>query len=456
MNERLDILVLHAIPDLSRERRTSIRHLFALQRYSRNHRFVYHCQEDPITDALRSIPFAAIILDCTFLCWRWVRPREAFTALRRRYDEWLGNCGAVVAAFPQDDFDHAEILDDWLSGLGTNLLFSVYRHHWDALYPRLIASGTKIVASYPGYVDDDEVGEYRALRKPFRERTIDVGYRVKRLPANFGRFGVLKSEFGRAFARAAAGRARCDISDAPKDTIYGDEWLGFLGNSRFTLASLAGSSVFDPNGAVQDRVQAFASKHPTADFEESWRACVRPEDEGWTFPAVSPRIFETAMAGSCPILLEGDYEGLIAPEEHYIPVKRDFSDIDSAVDRLADLGAAEAMAARFERTILENPNLRYRHWVQSVIEPMLTERASMGHAPLTDGEFGLRVEQHRSAVARAKIEPIAAANTRLETLLEEANARLREANGGTSAVAARALLRLIGARVRAKLPSRRR
>jgi hypothetical protein len=463
LNERLDILVLHAIPDLSRERRTSIRHLFALQRYSRNHRFVYHCLEDPITDALRSIPFAAIVLDCTFLCWRWVRPREAFTELRRRYDEWLGNCGAVVAAFPQDDFDHANILDDWLSGLGTSVLFSVYRHHWDALYPRLIASGTKIVASYPGYVDDDEVGEYRALRKPFRERTIDVGYRVKRLPANFGRFGVLKSEFGRAFARAAAGRARCDISDAPKDTIYGDEWLRFLGNSRFTLASLAGSSVFDPIGAVQDRVQAFASKHPTADFEGSWRACVRPEDEGWTFPAVSPRIFETAMAGSCPILLEGDYEGLIGPEEHYIPVKRDFSDIDSAVDRLADLEAAEAMAARFERTILENPNLRYRHWVQTVIEPMLTERASTRHAPLGDGEFWLRVEQHRSAVVRAKIEAIEAANIRLEALLNEANARLSEANGERlglacqmSAIAARPLLRLIGARVKAKLLSRRR
>jgi hypothetical protein len=408
LNERLDILVLHAIPDLSRERRTSIRHLFALQRYSRNNRFVYHCLEDPITDALRSIPFAAVVFDCTFLCWRWVRPRAAFTELRRRYDEWLGNCGAVVAAFPQDDFDHANILDDWLSGLGTNVLFSVYRHHWDALYPRLIASGTQIVPSYPGYVDDDEVAEYRALRKPLRERTIDVGYRVKRLPANFGRFGVLKSDFGRAFARAASERARCDISDAPNDTIYGEQWPRFLGDSKFTLGSEAGSSVFDPVGEVQDRVQAFASENPTAGFEESWSACVRPEDEGWTFPAISPRIFETAMAGSCPILLQGGYDGLIAPEEHYIPVKRDFSDIQSAIDRLADIDGAEAMAARFEQAILENPALRYKNWVEKVIVPKLLELGGARSDSLSDWEFAFRLEQHRSAIAQAKAEHIAA------------------------------------------------
>ena len=120
------------------------------------------------------------------------------------------------------------------------------------------------------------------------------------------------------------------------------------------------------------------------------------------------------------------------------------------------------MAARFERTILENPSLRYKHWVQTVIEPMLTERARMGHAPLSDGEFWLRVEQHRSAVVRARIEASEAANIRLEAMLNEANARLSEANnervgiaGQMSGVAARPLLKLIGARVRARLLSRR-
>jgi hypothetical protein len=53
--------------------------MFALQRYSPNHRFVYHYVEDPLTEPLRSIPFGVIVLDCTFLCWRWARPRRLFS-----------------------------------------------------------------------------------------------------------------------------------------------------------------------------------------------------------------------------------------------------------------------------------------------------------------------------------------------------------------------------------------
>jgi hypothetical protein len=462
LNERLDVLVLHGMPELAGERRTKLRHLFALQRYAVNHRFAYHYFGDPVTDALRSIPFGAIVLDCNFLGWRWSRPRQIFLDIKGRY-EWLRDHGAVIAAFPQDDFDHATYLDEWLAWLGTDVLFSVYRHHWDVLYPRLIASGTEIVASYAGYVDDDDVTEYHALRKPFRERTIDVGYRVNRLPANFGRFGVLKSEFGRAFARAASKRARCDISDDPKDTIYGELWPRFLGDSKFTLGSEAGSSVLDPSGEIQDRVQAFALENPTASFEESWSACVRPEDEGWTFPATSPRIFEAAMAGSCPILLEGDYDGLIAPDEHFISVKCDFSDIESALDRLADLDGAEAMAARFERTILGNPALRYKSWVERVVVPKLLELGGTRRDSLSDWEFAFRLEQHRAAMARAKVADINILKEQMQGLKNEANAeRLRLVQSieqqqqliDQLRIARRPLSRVIASRIKSRLLSR--
>ena len=55
LSERLNVLVLHGIRDLANERRTSVRHMFALQRYSPNHRFVYHYVEDPHRS--RCVPF---------------------------------------------------------------------------------------------------------------------------------------------------------------------------------------------------------------------------------------------------------------------------------------------------------------------------------------------------------------------------------------------------------------
>jgi hypothetical protein len=201
-------------------------------------------------------------------------------------------------------------------------------------------------------------------------------------------------------------------------------------------------------------------ENPTASFEESWSACVRPEDEGWTFPAISPRIFEAAMAGSCPILLEGDYDGLIAPEEHFISVKRDFSDIESAVDRLADVEGAEAMAARFEQAILGNPALRYKSWVETVVVPKLLEGGGTRRDALSDWEFAFRVEQHRSATVRARTEEVARLKEQMQVFMNEANAeRLRlvqsveQQTQSIERLRNRPLSRVIASRIKSKLLS---
>lgn len=463
MSECHDILVLHGIRDLSNERRTSVRHLFALQRYTQHHRFVYHYVEDPITDALRSIPFSVIILDCTFLGWRWARPRQLFRDIRARYDDWLRSHDALIMAFPQDDFDHSTYLDQWLADLGTRIVYCVYRQNIDKLYPRVIAKNIEIIPSLAAYIDEDELTEFAALRKPFRERSIDVGYRVRRLLPHFGRLGVLKSEFGRVFARHAGEHLRCDISDAEKDFIYGEEWLRFLGDARFTLGCESGSSVLDPEGEVRDRVAVFIAENPAASWEEIAAASIKPENELWVFPALSPRIFESAMAGNCPILIEGDYEGLITPNEHFIPVKRDFSDIGEAIERLADLDGAEQMAARFQDQILGDPRLRYKSWVETAIEPKLLANAKARSDRLSDWEFAFRVEQHRSAIIGAKAEEnnriretmrvtVNEVNSQREWLLGILESERKQAAGTIEFLKNRPAWRLMASQLKARMP----
>jgi len=470
--KRLDILVLHGIRDLSRERQTSINHLFALERYTSGHRFVYHFIADQTTDALKSIPFDVIVLDVTFLCWRWGRPRELFDAVRQDY-KWIGTHGALVAAFPQDDYDHSLILDEWLVELNTGLLFTVYETHRDALYPNLIARGTPLVGALTGYIDEDDIGVFLERRIAFREREIDVSYRVRRLPVNFGRFGRLKSEFGRAFALAAAGRFVCDISDDPKDALYGSQWPGLLGNSRFVLGAEGGSSVIDRNGEIRLRIEEYLATRPDAEFEEIATACLRPEDESKTFAVISPRLFEIAMAGACPILLEGAYNGLIQPNLHYIPVKRDFSNIEDVVERLADLDAAEQMAKQFEEAILGNPSLRYQTWIPGIMEVFGAHIEARRHGDqragaLSDREFSVLREQHQSAVRLRLAREIAEVSEKLRLLgneaqsqrlrLESENQRLESENRRLAETASKSfqarLRRLLG-RVRATALPRR-
>jgi hypothetical protein len=366
-------------------------------------------------------------------------------------------------AFPQDDFDHSTYLDEWLADLGTRIVFCVYRQNIDKLYPRVIAKKIEIVPSLAAYIDEDELAEFAALRKPFGQRSIDVGYRVRRLLPHFGRLGVLKSEFGRVFARHAGEHLRCDLSDAEKDFIYGEEWLRFLGDARFTLGCESGSSVLDPEGEVRDRVAAFIEQNPDASWEDIAATCIKPEDELWMFPALSPRIFESAMAGNCPILIEGDYEGLIAPNEHFIPVKRDFSDIDDAIERLSDLDAAEHMAARFQNKILGDPRLRYKSWVETVIEPKLLADAKARSDRLSDWEFAFRVEQHRSAIIGAKAGEIKRVQEKMRVTVNEVNSQRewllgileseRKQSAGTiEYLRDRPVWRIVASRLNAQMP----
>jgi len=424
-NPRLNILILHGVADFARERQTTVRHVRALARYAPGHRFAYQYVNHPVTDSLKLVPWDLVVFDATFLCWRWVQPRSLFERVKADYG-WLRSTGAFLAALPQDDFDHSKVLDDWLADYEVDLVCSVYTEHRDILYPRVNARNTPIVPTLAGYIDQDDVTLYQRLRRPFDQRRITVGYRVRRL-TTCGRFGILKSEFGRRFAAAAKSKAITDISDDPADTMLAEKWPRFLGDCRFALGSEGGSSVLDPTGAIRDRTLAYMAAHPAADFEEIASACLTTDDEARTFSTISPRVFEVAMAGCCPILIHGCYNNLIAPEEHYIPISPDLSDIEIAVERLRDDDGAKKIAARAAEALLENPALRYSRWVEdlmSLVVQGLNGRKKCG--VLSDDEFGRLTEEHQTQARSHELQSHESLMTDYRSEIERLNRSFEE------------------------------
>jgi hypothetical protein len=396
LTPRLNIMVIHAIDRFERSRPTTLRNFWALAKYCDEARFYYHYFDDAISTSLRSIPFDVIILDTTFLCLRWARPRSFFDNVKEQYS-WLSSTDAILLAFPQDDYDHAHILDDWLADYGVDKVYSVCQKQFhDLIYPRM-SREDRVGFILTGYIDDDDVAIYASLQKPFETRSRDVGYRVRRLPPNFGTFGMLKSEFGRIFSERSSGGYVVDISDDSKDTIIGEEWPSFLGDCRFALGCESGSSIVDVRGEIRDAMEAALSGNPTATPMQIIQASAPVEATSREFSVPSPRLFEIALAGCCPILLEGDYLGLIRPEEHYISVKRDFSDIDVAIARMSDLESSNAIAARYRDAILGNDSLRYKNWAKRIfsdIADLLRDRK--GNGQFTNWQFQAAVESQRS------------------------------------------------------------
>jgi len=310
--------------------------------------------------------------------------------------DWVKRQDAVKFAFPQDEYDHAHILDEWLDHWGVDAIYSVVGHR-DVLYPRCYER-IPTHDGLTGYVDDEQIKSFEKFARPFAGRTVDVGYRARQLPAYFGRHGQQKSKLTDVFGPVArAKKMNADVSNSPDAVLLDDDWLRFLGNSKFTLGSEGGSSVLDPRGEIQDCCRAMVEDTPNASFEEIEKACFPDTDCKYVFSAISPRLFEVAAAKSCQVLIEGEYLGVLQPGREYIAVKPDFSNVDQVLDCLADDDAACRMIEACYEKLIVTDRYRYSTHAKEVIARI---EKLVGLSPAqqrNQDEFNATADAQRSA-----------------------------------------------------------
>jgi glycosyltransferase involved in cell wall biosynthesis len=367
---RLKVLILHDNWDLSQTRRTSFNHAFSLLKYAPWNEYELQTFRQPVLPRLRRKQFDAILIDTTFLCWRWALPHEEY--LERLLSEYafVSDSDAVKIALPQDEYDQTARLDDWLASWRVDLIYSVCYDHRDVFYPNA-SQRAEITEGLTGYIDDADIAMMRRFARPFGERDIDVGYRAKNLPAYFGRFSRLKAEIGERFLAAAQGsslRLNISLGDASHQVLLGDEWLKFLGNCRFTLGCESGSSLLDPRGEIRAACSAYLREHPDAGFDEVEAACFPGRDMKRVYSAISPRVFEAALAEACQVLVPGHYLGILHANEHYIPLAADFSNIAQVLDELRDCERAKRRIVACQKALLGSERLTYRGFVGDMLE----------------------------------------------------------------------------------------
>lgn len=349
----LNILVLHALGDANKVPKLLKGHVFFLRAQAPQHSYIYHDAALPPPLYLQQAQFDAILLDVTFLGYRWLDP-VLFRRFLKQY-RFVAESDAVKIAFPQDEYDCHLILDDWMCAWRVDAVFSVISSGWNILYPRYSQLGD-ICLGYTGYVDD-ELLNWKP--KPFSERHIDIGYRARILPPNFGRLGQIKWSIGRDVA-AASKRfdLLVDIVLGERSMLMGDAWLHFLDDSKFTLGANSGSSLLDPVGALRASVRLYLAHNPNASFEEVEAACFSGLDGVHCFTAISPRVLEAALLGSAQILVDGSYSDILQAEEHFIALRPDASNFDEVIESMSDISRVEAMISRCREAILSVPALR--------------------------------------------------------------------------------------------------
>lgn len=351
-------------------------HLRTLSARKGKHRVIYWNVFYGVPGSIASLRnMDAVILHTTLLCMRWSGD-ENFKRLKQAL-RWVKDLDCAKVAIPQDEYSHSEFLDEWLCELDVSAVISNFdAKHWKALYP-LMSSKAAFYEAFTGYVDQEAARFYSKKCPPSHKRPFDIVYRAKRLPYWYGSHGQEKHRIAQVVReRARVHGLTCDISTRPEDTILGPEWLQFLASGRTVIGCEGGSSVLDRRGEMRARIERLLKQNPEISFREVHERMPKGWDE-YEFFAISPRHFEAVMTKTCQVLVEGYYNGVLEPNEHYIPLRRDFSNVDEVLEQIQDPELIGKIAERAYTDVVLSGRysyLRFAQVIESAIEKVRIER----------------------------------------------------------------------------------
>jgi glycosyltransferase involved in cell wall biosynthesis len=270
-------------------------------------------------------------------------------------------CGVKIA-FIQDEYDTVNMTRSWLERLKFDVLFScVPIEHADKVYPTARFPWMRVVPTLTGYVPDD--ASIEIYQRPMHERKLTIAYRGRRLAHLYGDLAQEKLWIGLSVRREAESRGiPVDIEVDDVHRIYGRAWYEFLANSRATLGTESGSNVFDFDGSLKTASEKHGSL-PYAEFRDRF---LKGREGPIRMNQISPKVFEAIRLKVALVLFEGEYSGVVKPDIHFIPLRKDMSNIDEVFAKLEDLEFLKRLTDRAYADVLGDGRFSYRAFAEHI------------------------------------------------------------------------------------------
>lgn len=276
--------------------------------------------------------------------------------LSNRTRNQLREFQGVKAIFLQDEYRFVDATVQSITEVGFNVIFTcVPEQAIEHVYPAAKLPGVARINVLTGYVAESLL-HYAPI--PISKRKFDVSYRGRLYPVWHGRLGLEKWRIAKRFLDDAPRfNLRCNISYIEGDRVYGAGWVKLLQQSKAVLGVESGASIFDFTGEVSSKIETLvalqdANKISYDSLREQYFADI--ED---TIPLaqISPRTFEAIALRTMCILYEGEYSGVLIPWRHYVPLKKDHSNMAEVVAVIRDPSRiAEIVATAYAEIALSN------------------------------------------------------------------------------------------------------
>jgi hypothetical protein len=126
------------------------------------------------------------------------------------------------------------------------------------------------------------------------------------------------------------------------------------------LGSESGSNAFDFDGLLDEAISAFTALRKRPPTYQEFKDVLDPLEAPFDIGQISPRVFECAAMMTPMILFRGRYSNAIEANVHYIPLEKDFANVEGILARLDDLEYLQGFADRAYRHLVQSGAYGYR------------------------------------------------------------------------------------------------
>ena len=335
-------------------------HVKSLGEYSKNNIYYISSNQD-YENNVDLDDFDAIIIHHSI--------RLPFDQVPERYINDFQKFKGIKAVFIQDEYDYTKRAWHWIRLLGISLVFTVVpQNSIKKIYPAEELPGVTFVSGLTGYIPS-EISQ--TIPRPPSQRSLVVGYRGRPLSIRYGMLGQEKVKVGslvRTFCEEQD--ISCDIEWTEEKRIYNDDWYDFVVSCRAMLGSESGSNVFDWDGDLFKKIVDYKSVHPKCTDKEIYSEIISDLEIDNLMNQISPRAFESIACRTVLVLFEGVYSGVLKPWEHFIPLKKDGSNLDVVFSLLGDDKFVDSMADRAYKDIIASGEYSYERFVKTIDEAL--------------------------------------------------------------------------------------
>jgi len=330
--------------------------------------------EGGFPSGLRDLRFRIVLLHYSlFGYWPYLQ-------LSNQFLRYLAESkGSYKIAFFQDEYHFCQSRFDFINQCGIDCVYTLLEpEYFKEVYGKF-TKAKSFIYTIPGYVSDQLLDKEKRFYKHDGERDIDIGYRSRPVMYYMGKGAQEKTEIAHTFLERGRDLGlKLDIGTEENQRLYGDHWYKFLAECRAVLGVEAGVSIFDLQDKVRKDCERLLSENPGLSFEDVSSRILEPWEGNIYYRTISTRHFEAAAFKVCQILFEGKYSAIMEPMVHYLPLRKDFSNLDEVIRLFRDRNVRQELTENAYRDLIASGKYSYKAFIDGFDHDLLAKGINPG------------------------------------------------------------------------------